>query len=92
MLVYVYHAPKLTSYVVMEDRSTMEQPLNFEEMHQSFIFGFFDTATTSPVTVDPKYGSFKLSISSYYWEDGQMTQSESPLSLVPLSQKPEEEK
>ena len=58
MSVLNYNEPTLSAYEIMVDRSTMEEPLNMEEMHQSFIFGFIDRLTANPARLDPKIGFF----------------------------------
>ena len=95
MSVYEYNEPTISAFEIMEDRSTMEEPLNLEDMHQSFIFGFIDRVTTLPAPLDPRVGFFELALNSLsYVDDDQadFIMSRKNLTIVPLSQKSEEEK
>ena len=51
--------PQISSYQILEDRSTMTESLNLAELKGSFAFGFRDPSF-QPIGLDSRIGRFKL--------------------------------
>ena len=51
-----YNKPKIMGYNLQEDRSTMQNPINFGEGHQQMNWGFIDNETLLPIEMDWRIG------------------------------------
>ena len=56
--VYNFKDPQINGYEIIENRYSMETPMNMADYHLSFYFGFMDARQT-PKELDPRIGSFK---------------------------------
>ena len=61
LAVTTYQDPNITNYTVLEDRSKLDEPLNFADYRQKITFGFMKAPSVMPVGLDPRIGRIKLS-------------------------------
>ena len=54
-----FQDPAISSYIVMEDRSKMQESMNFADYNQSIMFGF-TINDLKPVGLDPSIGWLSL--------------------------------
>ena len=65
--------PWVSSYEVLVDRSSMEEPMHLDDYSSRFFFGFLDENNDS-VALDPSIGHFELN----QIESGQKTETTNP--------------